>query len=69
MPQDKGVIKDTVTGLFCTSYNVVLENCQWGNSGDAVEFPTLENAQAAAEDMNGQASQQDRFIGQNPKPR
>ncbi len=66
----KGVVKDTLTGLYCTSYNPVLENCTWGNAADAVLFETLPLAENAANDMNGQGGQQDRYIGQNPpKPR
>jgi len=69
MPNQTGIIKDTLTGLFCTSYNFDVALCQWGNTNDAVEFPTLQNAQDAAADMNTQL-QTDRFIGQNPpKPR
>lgn len=68
MPNNHGVIKDTLTGLFCTSYNVEVAQCQWGNSDSAVEFATLQNAVDAANDMNEQL-QTDRFIGQNPKPR
>lgn len=64
-----GIIKDTLTGLFCTSYSTQLENCDWGNENNAVKFATLELAQSTAEDMNGQSGQQDRFIGQNPRPR
>ncbi len=67
---NKGVVKDTLTGLYCTDYNTYLENCSWGNSQDAVQFDTLELAQNAANDMNGQSGNQDRYIGQNPpKPR
>lgn len=67
MPNNTGVVLDTLTGLECSSYNPQLSLCQWG--GSPVIFPTLANAQSAADDMNSQAST-DRFIGQNPpKPR
>lgn len=69
MPSNHGVVKDTVTGLYCTSYSTTLSSCLWGNSNDAVQFSTLADAQNAANDMNGQAGTQDRFIGQNPPPR
>jgi len=47
----------------------MLHYASGGNTNDAVEFPTLQNAQDAAADMNTQL-QTDRFIGQNPpKPR
>ncbi len=68
MGQQVGVIKDTTTGLYCTSYSTTLGLCTWGNSNDAVEFPTVADAQTAATDMNTQYGS-DRFIGQNPPPR
>jgi len=66
MPDNTGVVLDTLTGLECSSYNATLSLCQWG--GNPVVFPTLGNATAAADDMNNQIGV-DRFIGQNPKPR
>lgn len=68
MPENTGVVQDTVTGLYCTSYSTSLPNCLWGNENDAVEWETLAQAQAAASDMNVQI-EWDRFIGKNPKPR
>jgi len=65
MAQNHGVVKDTLTGLFCTSYNPTLSLCQWGNSDDAVLFETLQIAIDTANDMNSQVSAE-RFIGQNP---
>ncbi len=68
MPQDAGVVQDSVTDFFCTSYSTEVPNCLWGSENDALEWPTLAGAQAAAADMNLQV-QSDRFIGKNPKPR
>lgn len=69
MPQTYGVVKDTLTGLYCSLYSTQLESCEWGNLNNAVHFIDLAAASAVAQDMNGQASTQDRFIGQNPPPR
>lgn len=68
MPQDPGVIEDTIYGTVCTFYSTSLPNCGWGNEEDAVEFATVENAEAAAEDMNQQIGAASRFIGRRPKP-
>lgn len=69
MPQNKGVVLDNVTGLYCTSYSTTVSLCQWGNSEDAVLFDTLELAQGAATDMNNQLQTDSRFVGVNPPPR
>lgn len=68
MPQQDAVVKDTLTGLYCTSYNPVWTACDWGNLNNAIDFDTVPLAQAVAADMNGQCGS-DRFIGQNPGPR
>jgi hypothetical protein len=69
MPNETGIIADTLTGLECSSYSPILANCQWGGR-PSVEFPTLTNAINAAQDMSNQAGTPDRFIGKNPpKPR
>lgn len=60
------IIKDTSTGLYCIAYNAQLDMCLWGNEHNAIVF---ENAEAVIADMNNQDAQQDRFIGQNPRPR
>jgi len=67
----KGIIKDTLTGLYCSDYSTSLPTCSWDiDDNDAQEFPTLQQAEDAAADMNGQAGVSDRFVGQNPpKPR
>lgn len=69
MANKHGVVRDTVTDLFLTSYSTVLENCSWGNAVDAIEFEDVPAAETVANNLNGQQSQQDRFIGQNPPPR
>lgn len=67
MPQNYFVVKDTVTGLFLTYYSTLLENCLFGNVGDAIHY-NEEDATTTANDLNQQANA-DRFIGQNPPPR
>ena len=67
MPQDVGIVKDTVLNLFCISYNTQLSFCGWGNENDAVDFGSLAAAEAVAADMNDQAGV-DKFIGTHPKP-
>lgn len=64
----KGVVKDTTTGLYCTSYSTDVSLCQWGND-DLVLFPNIPAAESAAADMNTQLSlETPRFIGTNPPP-
>lgn len=67
MPQCNYVIKDNTTGLFLTFYSTVLANCGWGNVQDAICFDDA--SVALTNDMNTQAGEEDRFIGQNPPPR
>lgn len=57
-------IKDTQINLWCTSYNVILENCGWGNLNQAVEFETQTEADNAINQW--QLGEQTRFVGQNP---
>jgi len=59
-------IKDTLTGLYCTSYSTTLGLCAWGNINNAVQFSDIVCAQAVAADMNAQGGYEARFIGQNP---
>jgi len=66
---DKGVVKDTTTGLFCKTYSTSVNDCEWGNENQALEFPTLAGAESAANDMNMQLSVDGRFIGERPRPR
>ncbi len=68
MGQQKGVVQDTLTGLYCTDYSTTLSLCGWGNGADAVLFSDVATAQAVAADMNAQATTDARFIGTNPPP-
>lgn len=65
MPLGKKVIKDTLTGLFLTSYSTVLANCSWG----AADVPLVEFADQSAADAaitSWGETPGSRFIGQNP---
>lgn len=61
---NKWVIKDTLLNLYCISYNVILNNCGWGNATSAVEFETQEEAESAIDQW--QLGSQTRYVGDRP---
>ena len=60
-------IKDTQINLWCIQYNIILENCGWGNIISAVEFETQGEADAAITAWGEEPGA--RYVGQNPPPR
>lgn len=68
MPTCNLAIKDTVTGLWLTSYSTELTNSAWGNVGDALCFNGY-TEQQFQDIFNSWGAPEGRFIGTNPRPR
>jgi len=60
------VIKDTLLNLYCTQYNVILNNCGWGNVTSAVTWETQQDVDNAISQW--QLGSQTRYVGQVPPP-
>ncbi len=61
------VIKDKVTGLYCTNYTLMLSGCSWGGVLQAVAFASQAEADTAITQWGETPGA--RFVGQNPPPR